>query len=284
MSGKRIAGAAGLLARGIAIGAANTVPGVSGGTIAVVTGIYDRLVGAIGDVLSRRWRQHLGVLVPVLGGVLLGIAGFAWVIEWGLANAAEQTFFVFLGLIAGSLPLIVHEVRRQPLRWYHPLLAAAAFGLLVLQAVVGEPPLSSAITELSMTTLLPLLGAGMVATATMIIPGVSGSFVLLIIGMYATFIQAVRSGNIPVLLVLVAGAAVGLVAAARLMSALLGRARGATYWVILGLVAGSMVGIWPGVSSWQAGLANLAAAAVGAGLALVLGKRPRTMEADDATQ
>lgn len=282
MNRRGIAGFAGLLARGVAIGAANTVPGVSGGTIAVVTGIYDRLVAAIGDVLSPRWRTHLSVLIPVLGGTLIGIAGFAWVIEWGLTNAAEQTFFVFIGLIAGSLPFITHELRSHPRRWFHPLLGLAAFGLLVAQALLGEPPLSSAITELSAATALPLLGAGMVATATMIIPGISGSFVLLIIGMYATFIQAVRSGNVPVLLVLVAGAAVGLIAAARLMSLLLGRARAGTYWVILGLVAGSMVGIWPGVSSWQSAFVDLVATVAGGGLAVLLGKRPVRGGSDEA--
>ena len=112
--------------------------------------------------------------------------------------------------------------------------------------------------------------------ATLIVPGVSGSFVLLVIGMYATFLHAVRTANIPVLLVLAVGAAVGLILASKLMNLLLTRFHVATYWVILGLVAGSIVGIWPGVSSVTAGLMDLGAVIVGAGLALALGKRPTT--------
>lgn len=261
-------------AKGIAIGAANTVPGVSGGTIAVVTGIYDRLVAAIGDFFSSRWRAHLLVIAPVLLGAMTGIAGFAWVIEWGLENAREQTFFVFVGLIAGSLPFVARQVRGAPVRPWYVLIAAAAFGLLVIQAIIGEPPLSSAISAVDAATIAPLFGAGMVATATMIIPGVSGSFVLLLIGMYATFISAVRTGNVPVLLVLIAGAAAGLILASKVMTVLLTRAHAPTYWAILGLVAGSIVGIWPGVSSLTAGLWDLAALAVGVALAMLLGKRP----------
>ncbi len=267
---------AGNLVKGAAIGAANTVPGVSGGTIAVVTGIYDRLVAAIGDFFSPRWRSHLMLVAPVLIGAVLGIAGFAWVIEWGLVNAPEQTFFVFVGLIAGSLPFVASQLRGHPIRPHHVVLGIAALGLLVVQAVIGEPPMSDAITELSATTVAPLLRAGVVATATMIVPGVSGSFVLLVIGMYATFLHAVRTANIPVLLVLAVGAAVGLILASKLMNLLLTRFHVATYWVILGLVAGSIVGIWPGVSSVTAGLMDLGAVIVGAGLALALGKRPTT--------
>jgi putative membrane protein len=263
------------LLKGVAIGMANTVPGVSGGTIAVVTGIYDRLIAAIGDVLSPRWKTHLPTLVPVLLGVVIGIAGFAWVIEVGLERAPEQTFFVFVGLIAGSIPFIGSRLKGHPVRPRHLLLGIAAFALLIVQALLGEQPLSEAITTVNAATFLPLVGAGAIATATMIIPGVSGSFVLLVIGMYATFLQAVRGGNVPVLLVLMAGAAIGLVFAGKVMNLLLRRYHVATYWVILGLVAGSIVGIWPGVSSWRSALLDLPAAAAGVILALLLGKRPK---------
>ncbi|MFW5695180.1 MAG: DUF368 domain-containing protein [Alkalispirochaeta sp.] len=261
------------LAKGTAIGAANTVPGVSGGTIAVVTGIYDRLVAAIGDLFSPRWRHHVAIVAPVLIGALLGIAAFAWVIELGLERAPEQTYFVFVGLIAGSIPFVARQVLAQPVRPHHLVLGLAACAVLVVQAMVGNPPMSEAITVVDVTTVIPLLVAGAVATATMIIPGISGSFVLLIIGMYATFLQAVRTANVPVLAILIVGAAVGLVGASKIMSILLERFHAATYWVILGLVTGSIVGIWPAVASWQSALADVVALAAGAGLAVTLGKR-----------
>lgn len=270
--------------RGVAIGAANTVPGVSGGTIAVVTGIYDRLVEALGGIVSRRWREHLLFLVPVLVGIVAGIAAFAWVIDWGLANAPEQTFFFFIGLILGSVRFVwlqLEPIRPRPLNL---LICAVAFGLLVVQAVVERPPLGEAIATVEPATVLPLLGAGAVATATMIIPGISGSFVLVIIGMYSTFLQAVRTGNAPVLGVLLVGAIVGLVAASRSMSFLLHRFREPTYWTILGLVAGSIIAIWPGVTSVSAALLDLLAVAVGLALALLLGTRRSAAAATEAEE
>ncbi|MFW5796182.1 MAG: DUF368 domain-containing protein [Alkalispirochaeta sp.] len=261
-------------AKGVAIGAANTVPGVSGGTIAVVTGIYDRLVAAIGDFFSPRWKEHLLFLAPVLGGVFLGIAGFARVIDFGLTTYPEQTFFFFVGLIGGSVPFVYHQVGDVPPRPGDALLALLAFGILVIQAFFGDRQVSAPITTVSITTVLPLLVAGILATGTMIIPGVSGSFVLLIIGMYSTFLQAVRQGNIPVLGVLVLGAAVGIVAVSKVMDLLLRRFHRRTYWVILGLVTGSIVGIWPGVTSIISAVGDIVAAVVGGALALLLGKRP----------
>lgn len=259
-------------AKGAAIGAANTVPGVSGGTIAVVTGIYDRLVHAIGDFLSPRWKSHALFLTPIVIGVFLGIAGFAWVIDVGLNRFPEQTFFFFVGLIAGSVPFVYGQVRDDKPRITDIILALVAFGFLVFQGIYGEPPLSDAITVVQSSTIVPLLVAGVLATGTMIIPGVSGSFVLLVIGMYSTFLQAVRTANIPVLGVLIIGAIVGLIAVSKVMSILLDRFRRGTYWFILGLVVGSIVGIWPGITSVVSGLVDLVAAAVGAGLALLLGK------------
>lgn len=260
-------------ARGAAIGAANTVPGVSGGTIAVVTGIYDRLVTSIGDLFSPRWRSHLVFLVPILAGIIVGIAGFAWVIDTGLTRAPEQTFFFFVGLIAGSVPFVFSQVRHHPIRVGDLLLAGTAFAILLVQALLGEPPISAPITTVSAATVVPLLVAGVLATGTMIIPGVSGSFVLLVIGMYSTFLQAVRQANVPVLAVLIVGAVGGLFLVSRLMSVLLERFHRRTYWFILGLVVGSIVGIWPGISSVTDGLLDAAAAAAGVVLARALGKR-----------
>ncbi len=273
MNAKAVRRTIGNLLRGVAIGAANTVPGVSGGTIAVVTGIYDRLINAVGNVFSREWKEHILFLLPVLGGVFLGIAGFAWVIDVGLTSAPEQTFFFFVGLIAGSLPFIYGQVRDEPKSAVDIGIALIAFGVLVVQSLMGTPPMGVAITAVSAATIVPLVGAGIIATGTMIIPGVSGSFVLLVIGMYSTFLQAVRQGNMPVLAVLLVGAGLGIVVVSKGMNFLITRHRRRTYWFILGLVAGSIVGIWPGISTVLSGVGDLVAAGAGVALALTLGKR-----------
>lgn len=269
---------AGRFGAGIAIGAANTVPGVSGGTIAVITGIYDRLVGAIGDFFSSRWRANLIYLLPILLGIALGIGVFAWFIDFGLTHFPEQTAFVFLGLIAGSVPFIYRQVADRRPTVPQILVALAAAALLVVQGLARRSPLGEAIATVSWNTIAPLLGAGAIAAATMIIPGVSGSFVLVVIGMYTTFLQAVRTANVPVLLVLVAGAAVGMILVSKAMSFLLGRFHYTTYWAILGLVVGSLVGVWPGIGSEYAAVGDIVAATVGVVLALMLGNRPRRRE------
>lgn len=270
--GNQIGRALGNAARGVAIGAANVVPGVSGGTIAVVTGIYDELIGAIGEVLSSRWRLSLAYLLPVLAGIFTGIGLFAAVIEWALLNAAEQTAFFFVGLIAGSVPFLWRVVRQEPIRPLHIGLFIVALAVLIVQAVVGDPPRSAPITAVTPLTVWALLAAGAIATGTMIIPGVSGSFVLLLIGMYSTFLNAVRTFNVPVLLILIVGAAAGLWGVARVMNRLLQRHRSASYWVILGLVVGSIVGIWPQMTVGPVLALDAVALATGAALAVVFGK------------
>lgn len=259
--------------RGIAIGAANTVPGVSGGTIAVVTGIYEALVRAVADATALRVRSAAPLLVPVAVGAAIGIVAFASLIERALALAPEPTAFFFMGLIAGSLPFIVREAGRPTARELVAAVGAAA--LVTLQALLAEPRLTDAITSLTVANAPLLLVAGIIATATMVVPGVSGSFVLLLLGLYATFIAAITAVNLPILAMIGVGAVIGLAGVSRLMTLLLTRARRITYWIIVGLVVGSLVGVWPGISGAVSPIVDVVALAVGGGLALALGGRQR---------
>ncbi len=266
-------------AKGAAIGAANTVPGVSGGTIAVITGIYDDLIAAVGRLFSREWRRHLSFLLPVLAGIVVGAVLFAGFIEFGLERYPEQTAFLFIGLILGSVPVVSAQVRGERARPVHIVAALAASALLVAQALMGEPGFREPIGAVSGATVAPLLMAGVIAAATMVVPGVSGGFVLVLSGMYTTVLQAVTTRNVPMLLVLAVGAAIGIILVARLMDMLLRRARTITYWIILGLVVGSVAGVWPGVASVRSAAFDVLAVAVGAAAALLLGKRTPRREA-----
>jgi putative membrane protein len=112
-------------------------------------------------------------------------------------------------------------------------------------AVVGRPPATEPVTELTLSTGVMIFLAGVISSATMIIPGVSGSFVLLLIGMYSTFIRAASDLDLAVLGVLVPGFIVGIVAVSKVINYLLSNFHGVTYWAINGLVLGSVVAIWP---------------------------------------
>ena len=271
---KQVGAILSLFLKGIGIGAANTVPGVSGGTIAAITGIYDQLIHAI-STFFKAWKKNTLILVPVGVGALLGIALFASLVEYLLATAPQATAFFFIGLIVGSLPFLFGQVSGH--RVGGPQLAAAALaaGVVVLMGVAGRPPMTEPITTLSVTNGLWLLLAGAIAAATMIIPGVSGSFVLLLIGMYQTFIAAVSSGNLPLLAVLGAGALIGIIAVSRVLDLLFAKFYAATYWAIIGLVGGSVVGIWPGVGGEEPMWFSLLAVVAGFGLAFGLGSRKR---------
>lgn len=269
-----------LFLKGIGIGAANTVPGVSGGTIAAITGIYDRLIHAI-STFFRAWKKNTLTLGPVGLGALLGVALFASLVEYLLAAVPQATAFFFIGLIVGSLPFLLGQVAGRPLRAPQIVSAVIAAGIVILMSVAGRPPMTEPITTITMTNSLWLLLAGAIAAATMIIPGVSGSFVLLLIGMYQTFINAVSSGNLPLLAVIGVGALIGIVAVSRVLDLLFARFYASTYWAIIGLVVGSVAGIWPGVAGEEPLWLSLIAVAAGFGLAIALGSRKREVPEEE---
>lgn len=263
--------------KGGLIGIANTIPGVSGGTIAVVTGIYDRTIGAISGFFVEHggWKANTVFLLPILAGAGAGIVVFAQFLDFLTVNYPQQTAFLFLGLIAGSVPFLFRTASKAaPRRWY-----AVPF-VLCLAAVVAlsllrEPTLGSPETELSPGLTLMLLASGFVSAAAMIVPGVSGSFVLLLLGTYSTVIRAVRDLDLAVIAIVGVGALLGLVLVAKGIDYLLEHHHGPTYYGVIGLVLGSLVGVWPGFTFDLAGLTSVAAGGVGVALALLLGSRQK---------
>lgn len=259
--------------KGVLIGIANTIPGVSGGTIAVVTGIYERTIGAVGGFFREHggWKANLLFLAPILVGVGIGILGFARVIDYLLESYPEQTALFFMGLIAGSIPFLVKRSVRGRFRlWYLvPLVVAAA--VLVIMRLAGDPPASEPITTLSLTSVLLVFASGIISAAAMIVPGISGSFVLLLIGMYSTFIRAASDRNLAVLGVFLLGSIAGIVVVSKLINVLLKRFHEPTYFAIIGLVVGSLVSIWPGLGGGIMTVVSIAAFVVGFVLAFLLG-------------
>jgi putative membrane protein len=265
-------------AKGSLIGAANTIPGVSGGTIAVITRLYDELIASVSGFFRTGWKRNTAFLLPVVVGVAVGIVLFARIVDFFLTDYPAQTAFFFMGLILGSVPYLVKVTLRERVKPVYAIPFVIALGLLVVMSVIGRPPASEPITSVTLQNVLWIFLAGVVSSATMIIPGVSGSFVLLLIGMYSTFIRAARDLNLPVLAVLVPGFIVGIVLVSKVINLLLTRYHGVSYATILGLVLGSVVAIWPRVDAgWYipSGIVELAtgvgALVVGFALAWALG-------------
>ena len=239
------------VARGVAMGAADVVPGVSGGTIAVVLGIYERLLGTVraaagaaGTLLRGDWRgarrrlteADWWLVVPLLAGILGTIVLLASVIETQLEVRPETMAGLFCGLVAASAVSAcrLFDWRGAGQIAVTAVSAAATFALLGLQSgPVADPS-------------LPVLaGAGAVAVCAMILPGISGAFLLLMLGMYGAAISLVTDVRYLDAAVFVAGAAVGLALFSSVLGRLLDLARNTVMAVLVGLMAGSLRVLWP---------------------------------------
>ena len=239
------------LARGVVMGAADVVPGVSGGTIAVVLGIYERLLGAIREVagaaarlLRGDWREAgrrlAGVdwwlIVPLLVGILGTIVLLASVIETQLEERPETMAGLFCGLVLASAVSAcrLFEWRGAVQVVLMAVAAVATFGFLGLQSgPVADP------------SLLVLAGAGAIAICAMILPGISGAFLLLMLGMYGAVINVVTDLRYLEAAVFLAGAAVGLGLFSTVLGRLLDQARNPVMAVLVGLMLGSLRVLWP---------------------------------------
>lgn len=231
---------------GIAIGIANVIPGVSGGTIAVVFGVYSDLIGAA-SLDIKIIKANFKIYLCLFGGMGLGILLFARLFKLVYEKFPVQTNFFFIGLIIGSIFIIFDLVREKEkessftkvfkILWFFIGLSI----MLALYFFKGAAASSTAAIEaLSLGSFIFLFLAGFAGAAAMIIPGISGSFLLLILGAYYTVIKAITDFNIPVLIPIGLGVLAGFILSARLIGFLMEKFPKITYAFILGLVAGSI--------------------------------------------
>ncbi len=244
------------LVRGVLIGATDVVPGVSGGTVALMLGVYTRLIDAVragaslaGALLrgdGRGARQRLrsfdwGFAVPLAAGVVAAIAALAPVIDDLLANEPEAMAGLFFGLVAASV-VVAWKLVDKPGAGL-AVVAVAVGGLFFWLLGLQSAPVAE-------QTEIALFGSGIVAVCAMLLPGVSGSFILLMLGVYPAAIAAVDDLVWVDLVVLAAGAVLGLVLFSDLIGRVLLRWRDPTLAVMVGLLLGSLRVLWP----WPAGV------------------------------
>ncbi|HKK23602.1 MAG TPA: DUF368 domain-containing protein [Pseudohaliea sp.] len=247
-AGAAASGYGGIFVRGLLMGAADVVPGVSGGTIAFITGIYDRLLGALSTfgvpwlrlVLGGRWAEAFrrvdgGFLLALLAGIVTSVATLAHLIGWLLDAHPVLLWAFFFGLIGGSALWLL---RRVP-HWHGGIALAVALGLAVAVAVSLSPALRLDGGAAG------LFLAGFLAICAMILPGVSGSFILVLLGMYDRVLGAVESLDFAALGLFAAGAACGLLTFSRLLHWLLQRYHGPAMGLLTGFLAGSLLAVWP---------------------------------------
>lgn len=255
-----MAGNVKMVGKGTIMGISNIVPGLSGGTMAVCLGIYDQLIFALTE-LFKQWRKSLATLVPLFLGCGIGIVAFTYVVEFLLREFALPTCLAFIGLVLGGVPMLWHKYRQsivnghtkpqiQHIAVFLLMFSVAAFLPMLASSGAGHSSLPSGISGF---VLLFIMGA--VVAATMIIPGISGSMVLMMLGYYYAvlnglkqFFEAVKQWNTSVMLETVLplagfglGIVVGIFLIAKFIRAMLQKYSAVSYSAILGLVMASPI-------------------------------------------
>lgn len=233
---------------GLAFGIANVIPGVSGGTMLVVFGIYDKLTEAISGI--KAIFKNILFLISFGLGAGGGIVLFAFAITSLFELFGLQTNMFFIGLILGSVPLIVktgtEDSKLKPLCVLPFLLAfAAVIALAVLERMELINVAPDVVDGFEPLSMIKIFLCAIIAAVTMIIPGVSGSFVMMLLGVYETVVGSITSLNLYVLVPFALGAVVGIIGGAKLISVLIKGHKLMVYSAIMGLVVGSVYAIIP---------------------------------------
>jgi len=236
--------------RGIVMGISDLIPGISGGTIAMVLGIYHELIASINGIYSKDWRKHLVFLAPIGLGIGISLATFSHLIEWLLVSHSKPLFFFFTGLILGIIPFLLRAANfRNTFKASHYVSLVLAALFVAATSFIREGNLESIWTNLTLGNYLFLFFSGWIASSAMILPGISGSLVLLLLGVYPTVINAISSWNISVILTLGLGVVIGIIITSNLIQFLFSKFSALTYAVMIGLVFGSVIVIFPGLPS-----------------------------------
>lgn len=229
--------------KGVVIGIANAIPGVSGGTMMVIMKVFDRILGAVS---IKKLKANFVFLVTIVLGMGIGVVLSSLVLDYCFENFYVQTQFFFMGVVLGSLPMIYKEATKEKkLTPVHLIPFAIGLGVIIGVTVISRSIDNSVITTLTAGNFIYLVIISIIAAAAMIMPGLSGSLVLLILGGYQTAITAVAEMNIPILIPIAIGVLLGIVLCAKLITLCLKKWQRGTYAVILGLIVGSFYAIWP---------------------------------------
>lgn len=277
--------------RGMVIGLANIIPGVSGGTMMVSMGIYDTLIHCITH-LFKEFKKSILTLLPYAVGMVLAIGGLSFALKWAFAVYPLPTNTLFIGLILGGLPAILRQVKGKKKGAVGAVLFVVFFALIVVMQIFQSEHVAT--ITLSFGEVIKLFMLGAVASATMVIPGVSGSMILKLLGYYEPVVTvaipdlisglahgewAAVGANVGILLPFGLGIVVGIFAIAKLIEVLLARWEGQTYCAILGLVTASPVAILMATEmvnlSWTTLIISLLTFAIGFYVAWRLGGKEK---------
>jgi len=268
-----------LIIKGGFIGVANIIPGVSGGTIAVILGIYDKLIECIALFFSNssKRKEYILFLTKIFIGAGISIVLLANLMDYLLKEQFNPTMFLFMGLILGGIPVFIKTHHDMKVSIGRIISFIGGFSLVLGLAFLskkytqGENVNPDDIITVSRYFIIGI--AGFLAGGAMIVPGISGSFILVLMGQYGVIISAIKNMDIKVIGIVGVGAMMGVILFSKIIKILLKKVPSGTYYFILGLIISSLLEIFPGVTVSASGiLIDAGALSMGVIVALLLSK------------
>lgn len=256
-----------ILLSGIGIGIGSAIPGVSGGTIAVICNVYEKIINAVSNIFKKFTESFL-ILLPILVGLLIGLIPTIILVDKCLEQFLFGLICIFAGFIIGSLPKITSEIKNTKPTKKHFFTLVITFIIVVLLgvgSVLAKTDMTSQFNKPDWWFYIALIPVGLVASIALVVPGVSGGMILVLLGFYAPLIESTvgvakdcLNGNwsmfgqqIGLLLCFLLGVIIGFIVVSKIMSKLLSKYHDLTFFGILGFIVGSLISLYINNEIWS---------------------------------
>lgn len=256
-----------LFIKGIVLGVAFVIPGVSGGTLAVLLGIYEELIEAASNFYKNmvNFKKYFMYLLPIGLGVVFSVAVFAKLIKFGLDKAPIITILIFLGMIIGGIPALVRNVKGTKTNLKDMTLMLVGLIIVISMLIFHKSNSNVVLTNMSIGGYITLFLVGAIAAVTMVVPGISGSFTLMLIGYYEPILNLVNDitsfknlgPNLILIFIFMLGVFIGIIFISKIIEWCLKHYKRETYYAIIGFVLSSIISVIYEVSKFPFNLTHL---------------------------
>lgn len=256
-----------LFIKGIVLGVAFVIPGVSGGTLAVLMGIYEELIEAASNFYKSiaDFKKYFMYLLPIGLGVVFSVAVFAKLIKFGLDKAPIITILIFLGMIIGGIPALVRNVKGTKINLKDMTLMLVGLIIVISMLIFHKSNSNVVLTNMSITGYITLFLVGAIAAVTMVVPGISGSFTLMLIGYYEPILNLVNDitsfknlgPNLILIFTFMLGVFIGIIFISKIIEWCLKHYKRETYYAIIGFVLSSIISVIYEVSKFPFNITHL---------------------------
>lgn len=256
-----------LFIKGVVLGVAFVIPGVSGGTLAVLLGIYEELIEAASNFYKNmvNFKKYFMYLLPIGLGIIFSVAVFAKLIKFGLDKAPIITILIFLGMIIGGIPALVRNVKGTKINLKDMTLMLVGLIIVISMLIFHKSNSNVVLTNMSITGYITLLLVGAIAAVTMVVPGISGSFTLMLIGYYEPILNLVNDitsfknlgPNLILIFIFMLGVFIGIIFISKIIEWCLKHYKRETYYAIIGFVLSSIISVIYEVSKFPFNLTHL---------------------------